>query len=198
MDWAHIAAAVANITTTGGLLVAGACALVMAASRAHRSAALPPLLALAAGAGLIALAFDEGFELHDRLGRWLWNEHDIGAPGPINHLDDLIVFGYLAIGLIVLAIALPVMARSRRFVAWIGIAGIGLAAGTAIDAFGSPGTWTEIPEEALEGGGALLLTVGFAEEAFARAPLPLPAPTAPTVATDHLADFEPTVPTQNS
>lgn len=195
MDWAHVAAAAANITTTGGLLVAGACALVMAAHRANRSPALPPLLALVTGGGLIALALDEGFELHDRVGRWLWNERDIGAPGPVNHVDDLIVIGYLAVGLIVLAFTLPTVLRSRRLVAWIGVAGVALASGTALDAFGNPGTWTEIPEEALEGAGALLLAVAFGQEAFARAPVPLPSRGALLASGDDLADFEPTVPT---
>jgi multisubunit Na+/H+ antiporter MnhB subunit len=174
MDPAHFGSALGNIVTSCALALAGVFAIAMALSPARRSAPLPPLIALAAGVALIALAADEGLELHDRLGRWLWNEHGIAAPEPINHVDDLFVMAYVGSGVAVLAVCLRRMLRHPRFLMMCAVAGALAAGGTAFDAFGSPGTWTEAPEEAAEALGALLLALAFRPYAGARTLVRLP------------------------
>jgi multisubunit Na+/H+ antiporter MnhB subunit len=165
MDAIHVASASDNIITSVALAIAGLFALGMAWLPARHKRPLPPLLALGAGVALVALAADEGLELHDRVGRWLWNEHAIEAPGPINHVDDVIVIGYLAAGALSLLIALPFLFRSPRFLLRLMLAGVLLTAGTSFDAFGIPGNWTEVPEESLEALGALVLAFAFWREA---------------------------------
>jgi hypothetical protein len=156
----------ANIAASAGLAAAGICSLVIAFRRSRRHI-LPFRLALAAGVGLIVLAIDEGFELHDRAGRWLYEEYGVVAPGPINHVDDLFVIGYLVAALAVLAVYARTLMRTPRFFAGLVVAGAVLAAGTALDALGTPGTWTDVVEEGAEGFGAMLVAAVFAREAFA-------------------------------
>lgn len=166
MDAVHLASAAGNIITSTGLALAGVFAFGMAALPARRKRALPPVLAFLAGVALVALAADEGLELHDRVGRWLWNEHAVEAPGPINHVDDVIVIGYLAAGTFGLLIALPFLARSPRFLFGLVLAGGMLGGSAAFDALGiATGGWTETPEEALEALGALMLAFAFWREA---------------------------------
>lgn len=172
MDLTHASSATGNIVTSTALAAAGIAALAIAFVRVRRSEAMPPLLAFIAGIGLIALAIDEAFELHDRAGRWLHDEYG-WTSGPVNHMDDLIVFGYLAIAGLVLAAALPVLARSPRFLMGIIASAALLGAGAALDAFGTTGTWTDPTEEALEAVGALLLAIVFALEARRNQPKPL-------------------------
>lgn len=126
---------------------------------------MPPLLAWLAGAALVALAADEGLELHDRVGRWLWDERGVAAPAPINHIDDVIVLGYLAVACLGLLVALPGLLRRPRFLLGMVAAGGLMAAGAAFDAFGTPGSATEIPEESLEAAGAVVLAIVFGREA---------------------------------
>jgi hypothetical protein len=165
MDAAHVASAVGNVTASVGLALAGLFAFGIAATPPGRKKTLPPVLASLAGMALVALAADEGFELHDRVGRWLWNEHKVAAPGPINHIDDVIVLGYVAAGALALLVSLPVLVRTPRFLFGMVVAGAMMAGGSAIDAFGTPESWTEIPEEALEASGAMLLALVFWREA---------------------------------
>lgn len=172
MDLVHVSSATGNIVTSVALAAAGLAALAMVFVRVRRSEALPPLLALMTGAGLIALAADEGLELHDRVGRWLYNEHGVTS-GPVNHVDDLIVFAYLAVAGLVIAASLPVLARSPRLLSGLAVAGVMFAAAIALDGFGAPGTWTDPTEEALEAVGALLLAFVFALEARRNEPKPL-------------------------
>ena len=172
MDLVHVSSATGNILTSVALAAAGLAALAMAFVRVRRSEAMPPLLAFVTGVGLIALAIDEGLELHDRVGRWLHDEFG-WTSGPVNHLDDLIVFGYLAIAGLILAASLPVLARSPRFLIGIMAAAMLLGVGAAFDAFGTTGTWTDPAEEALEVSGAVLLAVAFALEARRNEPRPL-------------------------
>jgi hypothetical protein len=159
------ASAAANLFTSGGLGVAGAVALLMARAPGCRSIALPPMVALLAGVALIALAFDEGLELHDRVGRWLWREHEVTAPLPVNHVDDVIVFAYIAAAGVAGVLLLPTLARRPRFLAGLLLSGALMSCGAVIDAFGTPESWTDVPEEALETGGAVLVAAVFATEA---------------------------------
>jgi len=161
MDAAGVGSAVANLTTSSALALAGLLALGMASSRGRSAAPLRPLTAMVAGVGLVALAADEGLELHDRIGRWLWHEHRVAAPGPVNHVDDLFVMAYLACGAAAMAVSARSLLRHRRFVALCALAGALVAAGTAFDAFGTPGSWTEAPEEAGEAAGAIVLAIAF-------------------------------------
>jgi hypothetical protein len=168
MDVAHIASALANIVTSSALASAGVFAVAMAAGAARRSAPLSPLVALGAGVALIALAADEGLELHDRAGRWLWNEHGIAAPGPINHVDDLFVMAYIAAGVAAIGISFRSMKRHPRFLIACALVAVLVAAGTAFDAFGGPDTWTEAPEEGAEAAGAVVLALALRPYAGAR------------------------------
>ncbi|MEX2225302.1 MAG: hypothetical protein WEB52_02490 [Dehalococcoidia bacterium] len=165
MDAAHVMSALGNIAASAGLAIAGLCALLIAFSGPRRHI-LPFRLAIASGAGLIALAADEGLELHDRAGRWLYQEHGVVAPGPINHVDDLFVIGYLAAGVAVLAVYARRLLRTPRFFGGLIAAGALLATGTGLDALGTTGSWTDAVEETLEAGGALLLAAVFAREAL--------------------------------
>jgi hypothetical protein len=161
MDLIGAATALSNVTASGGLAVAGLVAFAMAIVRPQTPRALPPLLAFVAGAGLCALAADEGLELHDRVGRRLWSEHGIAAPGPINHVDDVIVLFYLVAGGAVGLASARIVLKTPRFLAGL-IAAAGLmAAGAGFDALGTPGTWTEVPEETLESTGAVLAAMVF-------------------------------------
>jgi hypothetical protein len=165
MDLAGIGPALGNAVTSTSLAVAGMAAFSMAIVPSRTPRALPAYLAFVAGATLVFLAADEGLELHDRIGRWLYHERGIEAPGPINHVDDLIVLGYISIAAAVGAMSLPALLQAPKFLAWMVAAGLLCAAGTAIDALGTPGSWTEVPEEGLEAAGALLFAGVFVREA---------------------------------
>lgn len=165
MDPTQVATATANIATSGGLALAGIFAFAIAATPPGRRAALPPVIAFLTGVVLIALAADEGFELHDRAGRWLWDEHAISAPGPINHIDDLFVIGYVVAGAIAMVVLLPILVRSPWFLLGLTLAGALFAGGTAFDALGTAGTWTDGAEEALESAGAVITALVFRREA---------------------------------
>lgn len=158
-------AALANIATSSALAGAGIGALVIALVPSRRHI-LPRHLAVACAAGLVALALDEGIELHDRAGRWLYHERGVVAPGPVNHVDDLFVIGYMVAGVAIMAAYLPALWRSRRLFAGLVMAGALIAIGTAFDALGTTGTWTDFAEEAFETAGAVVLAVAFLGEAF--------------------------------
>lgn len=125
------ASALANIITSSALALAGAAALAMAIRARTAPQPLPMAIAACASAALIALAVDEGLEVHDRAGRWLYREHGIVAPGPVNHVDDLFVLACLALGGAVFALLLPRLLRYPWFVAGLSVAGVLLAGGTA-------------------------------------------------------------------
>jgi len=165
MDAIHVMSALANIAASAGLALAGLCALTIG-FRLERRHILPFRLAVASGVGLLLLAADEGLELHDRAGRWLHSEHGFVAPGPINHVDDLFVIGYVATAAAVLAIYARRLLRTPRFFVGLLASGALLATGTAFDALGTTGSWTDGAEESLEAVGALLLAAVFAREAF--------------------------------
>jgi len=157
--------ALANLVTSGALAIAGLCALTIGFRRSRRHI-LPFGLALSSGVGLLLLAADEGLELHDRAGRWLYAEHGVVAPGPVNHVDDLFVISYLVAAVAVLAAYSRRLLRTPRFFLGLLAAGMLLAAGTAFDALGTTGSWTDAAEEGLEVAGGVLLAAVFAREAL--------------------------------
>jgi hypothetical protein len=165
MDATHVASATANVVTSCGLALAGIYAFAIAATPPGRRVALPPVIAFLTGVVLIALAADEGFELHDRAGRWLWEEHAISAPGPINHIDDLFVIGYVVAGAFAMVVLLPILVRSPWFLFGLVIAAALFAGGTAFDALGATGSWTDGAEEGLEAAGAVVVALVFRREA---------------------------------
>jgi hypothetical protein len=173
MEPLSIASALGNFTTSVALAAAGLCALALAVQPHPGRRRLPPAVAFAAGAALIALAADEGLELHDRVGRWLWREHGVVAPGPVNHVDDLFVIAYAAAGALALAVALPFLLRAPGLLLGIAVGGALGAGGTSLDALGVVGTWTDGVEEAFEAAGALVLAVAFGREARAAGALTL-------------------------
>jgi hypothetical protein len=150
-----------NGATASLLAVAGVAAMSMAYTR--YDSVLPSKMALAFGAGLLGLAVDEAFDLHERAGAWFYTR-GADAPGPVNHVDDLIVLSYLSVGMIAVAMALPALMRVPRLKAAILATGALFAVAAAIDALGTPGTWIEAPEEALEACGAALLAIAFIRE----------------------------------
>lgn len=162
----EVASAAANIITSTALALAGVFALAMAL-RARALQRLPPAIASAGFVGLVLLAVDEGLEVHDRAGRWLYNEHGVVAPGPVNHVDDLFVLGYMALGAMGFAALLPRLARYPWFVAGLLAAGALFGAGTAFDALGTNGTWTDGAEETAEAAGAVALAVTIGVQAMA-------------------------------
>lgn len=172
MDFAEALTNLTNAAAVGGLIVAGVAALAMALLRSRRSDAMPPLLALIAGAGFIALAMDATFRWHQAAGDWL-DTHGFAPPPGVNNIDDVIMMAYVAIAGLVLGASLPVIARSPRFLVAILVAGAMLAVAEALDAFASPGTWQQSAEEPLEAMGALILAVAFAFEARRNEPRPL-------------------------
>jgi hypothetical protein len=171
MDALSAASAAGNLITSVALAAAGIAAMALAGLPRGRRV-LPPALALVTGASLCFLAADEGFELHDRVGRWLYYERSIEAPGPVNHVDDLFVLGYAALGAAVAMVALPHLLRAPRFFAAMAAVGTMMLGAVALDALGRPGSWTDAPEEALEAGGAVLAAAAFGMEALRGRQLP--------------------------
>lgn len=165
----EVASAAANMITSAALALAGVFALAMArrARALPQPLPLPPSIALAASVALVLLAADEGLEVHDRAGRWLYNEHGVVAPGPVNHVDDLFVLAYMAVGAVGFAALLPRLARYPWFVAGLLAAGALFAAGTAFDALGTNGTWTDGAEETAEAAGAVALAATMGAHAMA-------------------------------
>jgi hypothetical protein len=172
MDALSVASAAGNLITSSALAAAGIAAISLAGRTAGQRV-LPPTLAIFTGASLCFLAADEGFELHDRIGRWLYYERSFEAPGPVNHVDDLFVLGYAALAAGVAMIALPHLLRAPRFFAAMALVGTMMLAAVALDALGRPGSWIDAPEEALEAGGAVLLAGVFGAEALRGRQLPL-------------------------
>lgn len=172
MDLADALTRVSNSIAITGLLTAGGCALIMAFVHVRRSEAVPPILALIAGFGLIALALDAILGWHQAAGRWL-DDHGFETPGAVNHTDDLIMLAYVAVAGVVLIAALPVIARSPRFLVAILAAGAVIATAEAFDAFARDGSWMQYAEQPLEAAGAVILGVAFALEARRNEPRPL-------------------------
>lgn len=164
MSALDVAGILGNVATASLLAIGGIAALYLAGARTDVPRALPPLLAAIAGITLIFLAVDEAFDLHERVGTWLYDERGLETPGPINHVDDLFIMGYIAIAAIVGVLALPTLVRAPAFLAWMLVAGTMFAAAVALDALGTPGSWTDVPEEALEACAAALLAVVFVRE----------------------------------
>jgi hypothetical protein len=157
--------ALGNFVTAGALALAGVCALLIAPQRSRRHI-LPFGLAMASAIGLWWLAADEGFELHDRAGRWLYEERGVDAPGPISHADDLFVIAYAAAGAAVLALYARRLLRTPRFLAGLAAAGALFSIGAGFDALGTPVTWTDGFDEGFEALAAALLLAVFAREAL--------------------------------
>ena len=157
-----IATFAGNVITAALLGAAGIAALSIARSPTA-SAALPPRIAIVFGAGLISLALDELFDVHERAGKWLY-DRGVEAPGPINHVDDVILLTYAAAGAIALTFAMPALMRMPRLLFAILGAGVLFVAAAALDALATPGSWVDAIEEALEAAGAVVLAFAFARE----------------------------------
>jgi hypothetical protein len=152
-----------NASTGAALAIAGAAALLLATARGD-ARSLPAPLAAVFGLGLLFLASDETFDLHERAGAWLYNR-GVEAPGPINHLDDVIVLAYVALAALASPWVVRALLRTPRLLQWLLAAGTLLVAAALLDALGDPGSWIDAPEEALEALGASALAYAFAREA---------------------------------
>lgn len=181
MDALGVRAMWADAITAICLVIAAAFAF---ATTRHpdRARALPAGFALVAVTGLCMLAIDEWFAFHERLGSWLW-EHGVEAPGPVRHVDDLVIMAYALAAIAICVFALPSLVRKPRFLGGLVFAALILAVAVVFDALESPGTGTELIEEFLEAAGAVALAIVFAAEALQLAPIarPLTAERAPQV-----------------
>jgi hypothetical protein len=125
----------------------------------HERQPLSPRVALAFAIVLWFLALDEGVELHDRAGRWLWQERGVVAPGPIHHVDDVMLLGYVAVAAILGLMLLRSLFKHPRFLAGLCIVGGMLAYSTISDAVGPTQTWTDMVEESIEATATVVLAV---------------------------------------
>ncbi len=145
--------------------VLGSLALVAAACFACGVAVARPRRAmpfwLGASGGLLYLAADERFSLHERAGRWL-HARDVEAPPGLNHLDDAVLLSVVGLaGAWVLVFGREVLV-SRQFAALLGLAAVVSAAALAIDALAPVDGWAPRIEEPVELLGQCLLLVAFA------------------------------------
>ncbi|MEX0782726.1 MAG: hypothetical protein WD557_08755 [Dehalococcoidia bacterium] len=128
---------------------------------------------IGSAAGLVYLAADERFSLHERIGRALTTE---GVPDPplVNHMDDAVLLAIVAAGILFLIVFAREVLRSPAFAALLALAAGATAAALAIDGFAPVEGWAPRTEEPLE-----LLGQGLLLAAFARRWLelgnPLPA-----------------------
>lgn len=151
----EIAWAAVNIIASVGLAVAGLGAFAMW-RWPHDGQPLSRRLALAFAVVFWFLALDEGIELHDRAGQWLWRERGIVAPGPIHHVDDVLLLGYVAVAALCGLLLLPSLLKHPRFLSGLCVVAGLLALSTVSDAVGPTRTWTDLIEESVE---AIAVTV---------------------------------------
>jgi hypothetical protein len=145
--------------------VAGSLALVAAACFALGVASARPGMArgfwLVASGGLLALAADERFSLHERAGRRLSAE-GIGTPFGLNHMDDAVLLLVAGGAVAFVALYSREATRSRRFALLLSAAGVVSAMALAIDGFAPVEGWAPRTEEPVELAGQLLLLAAFA------------------------------------
>jgi hypothetical protein len=165
----EIAPRAMNIVTS--LVFAIAAVSVFVAARASHDSSRAPLLPKRLGyvlaVALAAFAVDDGFELHEGLGRWLNEEHGVEAPGPINHVDDLFVLGYLAAAGVLGLFALASLVKRPATLAALTAAGALFVAGIGVDVAAPQGRLSYWSEETLELAGIALAAAVFAREALA-------------------------------
>jgi hypothetical protein len=120
---------------------------------------------LVAAVGSIALAIDEVFSLHERLGSTLY-DRGWREPAGINHFDDVLVFALGIAGIATAGFFAREILREPRFAALFGAAVALFLAAIAWDSIADPtrtrSWWTE---ETLELAGVLVMVVAFRERA---------------------------------
>jgi len=78
----------------------GAAVLLTAAVYALRGRRFDPgRLSAVAGFGMIYLTLEEVLEIHERIGRWMYEDLDWPDPPLVNHWDDVLVIGIALAGL---------------------------------------------------------------------------------------------------
>ena len=152
----EIAWAAVNIIASVGLALAGLAAFAMW-RWPHTGQPLGTNVALTLAVVLWFLALDEGVELHDRAGQWLWRERGVVAPGPIHHVDDVMLLGYVVIACALGLLLLPSLLKHPRFLLGLCVVGGMLAFSTVSDAVGPTRTWTDMVEESIEAAATLIL-----------------------------------------
>lgn len=162
----EIAWAAVNLAASLGLAVAGFGALYMWRSPSPDHP-FTPRLALLLGIVLCWFAIDEGIELHDRLGHWLWREHGVVAPGPVHHVDDLFLLAYLVAAIGLALLLLPSLLRRPWMLVGFVVAGALFALSTLNDAVGPETTRTDLLEESMESTAAIILAVALWRTALA-------------------------------
>lgn len=147
-----------DVASAGALLLAGIFGVrTWQRCRAGRGAAYW----LLAGLGMLYLAVDERFSLHERIGRWLENDAALPRPPLVNHHDDLVLAAFALAGLALTSVHAPELLRHPPVTRLL-IAGGGLlAAAIAIDSLAPVDGWAPNTEEPLELVGCLLLLAAF-------------------------------------
>lgn len=110
--------------------------------RTRESAAFWGLAAI----GLVYLALDEWFALHENIALRLFP--DVGV---VNHPDDVIIMGYGLASVVIGLLCWNQIVADRRAFRWLCGAALATVVAGLIDAFGNSGHWASaIPEEMLE------------------------------------------------
>jgi hypothetical protein len=145
----------------GGLLLVA----YIAWSARHRGSLRARHFSVVAAAGSVLLAFDEAFDVHERIGSALY-ERGWREPAGINHFDDLLVFALGMAGIATAAFFAREILREPRFAALFGAAVALFLAAIAWDSIADPtrtrSWWTE---ETLELAGVVVMVVAFRERA---------------------------------
>lgn len=143
-------------------LLAAACFAVGVSWARPRGAA--PFWLLAA-AGLLVLAGDERFSLHERAGRWLTGE-GVSTPFGLNHMDDAVLLAVALAGVAFVAAFWRETVSSRPFALLLGLAAAVSALALAIDGFAPVEGWAPRTEEPVELVAQSLMLTAFARRWF--------------------------------
>lgn len=179
--------------------VVGALALFAAACFALGTGIVRPRRVLpfwiGAATGLVYLAGDERFSLHERTGRWL-HARNVPTPLGLNHMDDAVLLAAAFAGLAWVLLFRHEALANRPFARVLAIAAGASAAALAIDSAGPVEGWGPRVEEPLELLAQLLLLTAFGLR-WAEIRQPVPAPPLSSLAhmrpSDRVADDVPHV-----
>ena len=148
-----------TVDVIGSLALVGAACFAVGVALGRPRRALP--FWLGAAGGLLYLAADERFSLHERAGRWL-AARDVQAPPGLNHLDDAVLLAVVGLAAAWVLVFGREVTTSRRFVLLLGLAAVVSAAALAIDGLAPVEGWAPRTEEPVELLGQLLLLAAFA------------------------------------
>jgi hypothetical protein len=134
---------------------------------------------LIASLGMLFLAADERFSLHEKIGRFL-ADAGVHTPGTVNHLDDVVVISYALGGLALTLYFIRDLLSQHRTVLLPYLLAMGLtAASIAVDAAAPVEGYAPVFEEGLELSAAASFALAFYRRwSMARTYVDAPAPVA--------------------